>query len=224
MLDRLLAVAAMPDTPSSKLPALFVRLPVATHDLLRDLAAAADESVSRYVVTLIEQQRVGGPQLPPRHPRGRERVEVMPPVEVASDEPVKRKRGRPRKVIAPSPPVEASDERFCACGRRVSDCDGSRKGCPPVALPQLEQPPRRPRGRPRKVPLAEVVVATPPHKRAPRVELAPVEEPVLEQPAPVESRLDTLDRIRAALARLEEPPVEEPVVAGESRVVVEDAP
>jgi hypothetical protein len=35
---------------------------------------------------------------------------------------------------------------------------------------------------------------------------------------------DTLDRIRAALARLEEPPVEEPVVAGESRVVVEDAP
>jgi hypothetical protein len=173
----------MPDTPSSKLPALFVRLPVATHDLLRDLAAAADESVSRYVVTLIEQQRVGGPQLPPRHPRGRERVEVMPPVEVASDEPVKRKRGRPRKV-----------------------------------------------------PLADaVIVATPPRKRrarvpleaAPAIEAAPVEEP-LEQPvvaAPTSSRTDTLDRIRAALARLEEPPVEElPVVAGESRVVVEDAP
>jgi hypothetical protein len=212
--------------PSVQLPALFVRLPVATHDLLRDLAAAADESVSRYVVTLIEQQRVGGPQLPPQRPR---KVVAPPPVEehveVASEEPVKRKRGRPRKVIAPSPPVEASDERFCACGRRVSECDGSRKGCPPVALPQLEEPPRRPRGRPRKVPLAEVVVATPPHKRTPRVELAPVEKPVLEQPAPVESRLDTLDRIRAALARLEEPHVEDLfVVAGESRVVLEESP
>lgn len=164
--------------PSVQLPALFVRLPLHTHDLLRDLAAAADESVSRYVVTLIEQQRVGGPQLPPQ---------------------------RLRKVVAPQP-VEVAVEAA------------------PVALPQFEEPPRRPRGRPRKVP-AEVVVATPPHKRAPRVELAPVEEPVLEQPAPVESRLDTLDRIRAALARLEEPPVEElHVVAGESRVVLEESP
>lgn len=165
MLDRLLAVAAMPDTPSSKLPALFVRLPLHTHDLLRDLAAAADESVSRYVVTLIEQQRVGGPQLPPSRPR---KVVAPQPVEVASEEPVRRKRGRPRKLVAPQPPVEV------------------------------------------------VVEAAP---------VVPVEEPVLEQPAPVESRLDTLDRIRAALARLEEPPVEElPVVAGESRVVLEESP
>jgi hypothetical protein len=210
--------------PSVQLPALFVRLPVATHDLLRGLAAAADESVSRYVVTLIEQQRVGGPQLPPQRLR---KVVASPPVEVASDEPVKRKRGRPRKapaeVVATPPPVEASDERFCACGRRVNECDGSRKGCPPVALPQLEEPPRRPRGRPRKVP-AEVV-AVPPHKRTPRVEAVPVEEPVLEQPALVESRLDTLDRIRAALARLEEPHVEELAdIAGESRVVLEESP
>ena len=178
MLDRLLAVAAMPDTPSSKLPALFVRLPVHTHDLLRDLAAAADESVSRYVVTLIEQQRVGGPQLPPSRAR---KVVAPPPVEIASDEPVKRKRGRPRKV-----------------------------------------------------PLADaVIVATPPRKRQPRVEVAPavdaapVEEPLEQQPvaAPPSSRTDTLDRIRAALARLEEPLVEELAdVAGESRVVVEDAP
>ena len=93
--------------PSVQLPALFVRLPVATHDLLRDLAAAADESVSRYVVTLIEQQRVGGPQLPPQRPR---KVVAPPPVEVASDEPVKRKRGRPRKVVAPQPPVEVAVE------------------------------------------------------------------------------------------------------------------
>jgi hypothetical protein len=167
----------MPETPSSKLPALFVRLPVATHDLLRALAAAADESVSRYVVTLIEQQRVGGPQLPPSRPR---KVVAPQPVEVASDEPVKRKRGRPRKV-----PAE--------------------------------------------------VVATPPHKRTPRVEAAPVEEPAITaadigQLVVNAVRLaspsipDTLDRIRAALARLEEPHVEEPFVAGESRVVVEDAP
>jgi hypothetical protein len=201
----------MPDTPSSKLPALFVRLPVHTHDLLRDLAAAADESVSRYVVTLIEQQRVGGPQLPPSRAR---KVVAPPPVEIASDEPVKRKRGRPRKVpLAPPPPVEVVVE------------------VAPVV--PVEQPPRRPRGRPRKVP-AEVV-ATPPHKRTPRVEAAPVEEPAITaadigQLVVNAVRLaspsipDTLDRIRAALARLEEPPVEEPVVAGESRVVVEDAP
>jgi hypothetical protein len=189
--------------PSVQLPALFVRLPVATHDLLRALAAAADESVSRYVVTLIEQQRVGGPQLPPSRPR---KVVAPPPVEVASEEPVRRKRGRPRKVpLAPQPPVEVVVEAA------------------PVV--PVEEPPRRPRGRPRKVPLAEVVTAVAPHKRAPRVELTPVEEPMLEQPAPVESRLDTLDRIRAALARLEEPPVEElPVVAGESRVVLEESP
>lgn len=187
--------------PSVQLPALFVRLPVHTHDLLRDLAAAADESVSRYVVTLIEQQRVGGPQLPPRRPH---KVVAPQPVEVASEEPVRRKRGRPRKVpLAPQPPVEVAVE------------------VAPVALPPLE-PPRRPRGRPRKVPLAEVVTAVAPHKRASRVELAPVEEPVAA--APVESRLDTLDRIRAALARLEEPPVEEPFVAGESRVVLEESP
>jgi len=186
--------------PSVQLPALFVRLPLHTHDLLRDLAAAADESVSRYVVTLIEQQRVGGPQLPPSRPR---KVVAPQPVEVASEEPVRRKRGRPRKLVAPQPPVEVVVEAA------------------PVV--PVEEPPRRPRGRPRKVP-AEVV-AVPPHKRTPRVELAPVEEPVLEQPAPVESRLDTLDRIRAALARLEEPPVEELAdVAGESRVVVEESP
>jgi hypothetical protein len=163
--------------PSVQLPALFVRLPVATHDLLRGLAAAADESVSRYVVTLIEQQRVGGPQLPPQRLR---KVVASPPVEVASDEPVKRKRGRPRKM-----PAE--------------------------------------------------VVATPPHKRAPRVELAPVDQS-LPSPADIGQLVvaavrlaspsipDTLDRIRAALARLEEPPVEEPVVAGESRVVLEESP
>jgi hypothetical protein len=158
--------------PSVQLPALFVRLPVATHDLLRDLAATADESVSRYIVTLIEQQRVGGPQLPPRRPR---KVVAPPPVEIASDEPVKRKRGRPRKVVAP-----------------------------------------------------DAIVATPPRKRRARVplEAAPVEEP-LEQPvvaAPPSSRTDTLDRIRAALARLEEPSVEELADESASRVVVEDAP
>jgi hypothetical protein len=220
----------MPDTPSSKLPALFVRLPVATHDLLRDLAATADESVSRYIVTLIEQQRVGGPQLPPRRPR---KVVAPPPVEEHVEEPVRRKRGRPRKLVTLQPPVEVSHERFCACGRRVSECDGSRKGCPPVALPQVEQPPRRPRGRPRKVP-AEVV-ATPPHKRTPRVEAAPVQEPAITaadigQLVVNAVRLaspsipDTLDRIRAALARLEEPPVEELADESASRVVVEDAP
>lgn len=214
MLDRLLAVAAMPDTPSSKLPALFVRLPLHTHDLLRDLAAAADESVSRYVVTLIEQQRPGGAQLPPSRPRKVAPQPVEEHVAPASEEPPKRKRGRPRKLVAPQPPVEVVVEAA------------------PVA--PVEEPPRRPRGRPRKV-LAEVV-ATPPHKRKPRVEAAPVEEPVITaadigQLVVNAVRLaspsipDTLDRIRAALARLEEPHVEELVdVAGQSRVVLEESP
>jgi hypothetical protein len=215
--------------PSVQLPALFVRLPVATHDLLRGLAAAADESVSRYVVTLIEQQRVGGPQLPPQ--RLRKVVAPQPveePVAPASEEPVRRKRGRPRKTPL-APPVEVVV-----------------KVAPVVPV---EEPPRRPRGRPRKVP-AEVV-ATPPHKRTPRVEAVPVEESVAaaraalvafdpEHPAiaaldahearvvaPVKSRLDTLDRIRAALAalaRLEEPPVEELADESASRVVLEESP
>jgi len=169
----------MTKPPSVQLPALFVRLPLATHELLRQLADAADESLSRYVIALIESRRPGGARLPSRRPRVRERVAVVAPVEVA---------------------VDAA--------------------------------PRRPRGRPRKVPL-DVVVATPPRKRTPRVEVAPavdaapVEEP-LEQPvvaAPPSSRTDTLDRIRAALASLDaQPPVEELADESASRVVVEDAP
>jgi len=169
----------MTKPPSVQLPALFVRLPLATHELLRQLADAADESLSRYVIALIESRRPGGARLPSRRPRVRERVAVVAPVEVA---------------------VDAA--------------------------------PRRPRGRPRKVPL-DVVVATPPRKRTPRVEVAPavdaapVEEP-LEQPvvaAPPSSRTDTLDRIRAALASLDaQPPVEELADESASRLVVEDAP
>ena len=197
----------MTKPPSVQLPALFVRLPLATHELLRQLADAADESLSRFVISLIESRRPGGARLPSRRPRVRERVAVVAPVEVAptSDEqPPKRKRGRPRKVVAPQPPVEVA----------------------------VDAAPRRPRGRPRKVPL-DVVVATPPRKRPPRVEVAPavdaapVEEP-LEQPvvaAPPSSRTDTLDRIRAALASLDaQPPVKELADESASRVVVEDAP
>jgi hypothetical protein len=79
------------------------------------------------------------------------------------------------------------------------------------------------------------VVATLPHKRTPRVEAALVQEPVITaadigQLVVNAVRLaspsipDTLDRIRAALARLEEPPVEELADESASRVVVEDAP
>jgi hypothetical protein len=173
----------MTKPPSVQLPALFVRLPLATHELLRQLADAADESLSRYVISLIESRRPGGAKLPSRRPRVRERVAIVAPVEehveIASEEPVKRKRGRPRKVVAP-----------------------------------------------------DAIVATPPRKRQPRVEVAPavdaapVEEPLEQQPvaAPPSSRTDTLDRIRAALASLEEPPVEELADESASRVVVEDAP
>jgi hypothetical protein len=173
----------MTKPPSVQLPALFVRLPLATHELLRQLADAADESLSRYVIALIESRRPGGARLPSRRPRVRERVAVVAP-QLTVEEPVEK--------------------------------------------------PRRPRGRPRKVPLAaDVIVATPPRKRQPRVEAAPavdaapIEEP-LEQPvvaAPPSSRADTLDRIRAALASLDaQPLVDAPVDESASRVVVEDAP
>ena len=173
----------MTKPPSVQLPALFVRLPLATHELLRQLADAADESLSRFVISLIESRRPGGARLPSRRPRVRERVAVVAPVEVAP----------------------------------TSD----------------EQPPKRKRGRPRKVVASDAIVATPPRKRQPRVEAvpavdaAPVEEP-LEQPvvaAPPSSRTDTLDRIRAALASLDaQPPVEELADESASRVVAEDAP
>ena len=88
----------MTKPPSVQLPALFVRLPRATHELLRQLADAADESLSRYVISLIESRRPGGAQLPSRRPRVRERVEVVAPVEVAVDAAPRRPRGRPRKV------------------------------------------------------------------------------------------------------------------------------
>lgn len=175
----------MTKPPSVQLPALFVRLPLPTHELLRQLADAADESLSRYVIALIESRRPGGARLPSRRPRVRERV----------------------AVVAPQLPVEVA----------------------------VDAAPRRPRGRPRKVPLAaDVIVATPPRKRQPRVEVAPavdaapVEEPLEQQPviaAPPSSRTDTLDRIRAALASLDaQPLVDAPVDESASRVVVEDAP
>jgi hypothetical protein len=173
----------MTKPPSVQLPALFVRLPLPTHELLRQLADAADESLSRYVISLIESRRPGGAKLPSRRPRVRERV----------------------AVVVAATPVEVA----------------------------VDAAPRRPRGRPRKVPLAEVVTAVAPRKRQPRVEVAPavdaapVEE-LLEQPvvaAPPSSRTDTLDRIRAALASLDaQPPVEELADESASRVVVEDAP
>jgi hypothetical protein len=174
----------MTKPPSVQLPALFVRLPLATHELLRQLADAADESLSRYVISLIESRRPGGAKLPSRRPRVRERVAVVVPV---------------------------------------------------VEVAPLEQPPKRKRGRPRKVVAPEAIVATPPRKRRARVALetrpavdaAPVEEP-LEQSvvaAPPSSRTDTLDRIRAALASLDaQPPVDAPADESASRVVVEDAP
>jgi hypothetical protein len=145
--------------PSVQLPALFVRLPVATHDLLRDLAATADESVSRYIVTLIEQQRVGGPQLPPRRPR---KVVAPPPVEIASDEPVKRKRGRPRKVVAPDAIVATPPRK--------------RRARVPLEAAPIEEPLEQ-----------QPVVAAPPSSRTDtldriRAALARLEEPPVEEP------------------------------------------
>jgi hypothetical protein len=138
----------MTKPPSVQLPALFVRLPLATHELLRQLADAADESLSRYVIALIESRRPGGARLPSRRPRVCERVAIVAPVEVApaSDEPAKRKRGRPRKVVAPDAVIVATPPRK----RRARVALETR---PAVEAAPVEEP------------LEQPVVAAPPSSR-----------------------------------------------------------
>ena len=165
----------MTDIPA-KDPYLFVRVPHATHALLLDLArdAGLSSSVSRYVLELIEAQRPGGPQLPPRRKRGR------PATEKPAREP---RRGRER--VAFVAPVEVA----------------------PVEAQQLEEAPKKRRGRPRKViATVEAPVAVPPKKRhRVALEAAPAAD-VAHEPgffATTTPASDTLDRIRAALDRLE---------------------
>jgi hypothetical protein len=154
----------MTKPPSVQLPALFVRLPLPTHELLRQLADAADESLSRYVIALIESRRPGGARLPSRRPRVRERVAVVAPVEVVPlEQPPKRKRGRPRKVVAPDAVIVATPPR-------------QRHARVPLEAAPIEEPLEQ-----------QPVVAAPPSSRTDtldriRAALARLEEPPVEEP------------------------------------------
>jgi len=159
----------MTKPPSVQLPALFVRLPVATHEMLRELAAAADESVSRYIVTLIESRRPGGAQLPSRRPRVRERVAVVAPVEVAVDAAPRRPRGRPRKVPLADAVVVATPPR---------------KRQPRVeAVPAVDAAPV-------EEPLEQPVVAAPPSSRTDTLDRIRAALASLDAQPPVEELAD----------------------------------
>jgi len=159
----------MTKPPSVQLPALFVRLPLATHELLRQLADAADESLSRYVISLIESRRPGGARLPSRRPRVRERVAVVAPVEVAVDAAPRRPRGRPRKVPLADAVVVATPPR---------------KRQPRVeAVPAVDAAPV-------EEPLEQPVVAAPPSSRTDTLDRIRAALASLDAQPPVEELAD----------------------------------
>ena len=76
--------------PSSSLPVLYARVPVETWALAQLLAGHGKTSVSAWLIALIESQR------------GRRKHVAAAELEpaIAAVPPVKRGRGRPRKVVA----------------------------------------------------------------------------------------------------------------------------
>lgn len=79
--------------PSRSLPVLYARVPVETYALAQLLAGHGKTSVSAWLIALIESQRC----------RRQHVAEVAVPASVAAVAavaPVKRGRGRPRKVVA----------------------------------------------------------------------------------------------------------------------------
>jgi len=91
--------------PSSSLPVLYARVPVETYALAQLLAGSGKTSLSKWIADLIEAQRgtLGGQPLS----RYAQHVaaEHEPGYAVAVAAPVKRGRGRPRKVQ----PVDRED-------------------------------------------------------------------------------------------------------------------
>jgi len=84
--------------PSASLPVLYARVPVETYALAQLLAGEGKTSVSRWLIDLIESQRanLGGQPLPPYA----QPVAAEHEPGIAAVAPVKRGRGRPRKVVA----------------------------------------------------------------------------------------------------------------------------
>lgn len=82
--------------PSSSLPVLYARVPQATVSLAQTLASRDGKSMTSWLIDLIETQRgtLGGQPLPPYA----QPIDHEPGYTVAVAAPVKRGRGRPRKV------------------------------------------------------------------------------------------------------------------------------
>jgi hypothetical protein len=80
--------------PSRSLPVLYARVPVETWALAQLLAGHGKTSVSAWLIALIETQRCRRQHVPAD-------AELKPAVAAgAAVAPVKRGRGRPRKVVA----------------------------------------------------------------------------------------------------------------------------
>ena len=88
--------------PSSSLPVLYARVPVETYALAQLLSGHGKTSLSKWIADLIETQRgsLGGQPLPPYAQPVSADHEPGYAVAVAVAAPVKRGRGRPRKVVA----------------------------------------------------------------------------------------------------------------------------
>ena len=90
--------------PSASLPVLYARVPVETYALAQLLAGEGKTSLSKWIIDLIESQRasLGGQPLPPYA----QPVAAEHEPGIAAVAPVKRGRGRPRKV---QPVVDRED-------------------------------------------------------------------------------------------------------------------
>lgn len=84
--------------PSASLPVLYARVPVETYALAQLLAGEGKTSVSAWLVALIEKQRGKRKHVAAVAQHELVAAEHEPGYAVAAVAPVKRGRGRPRKV------------------------------------------------------------------------------------------------------------------------------
>ena len=104
--------------PSASLPVLYARVPVETYALAQLLAGSGKTSVSAWLVALIEKQRGKRQHLVAAAEHKPVAAEHEPGYAVAAVAPVKRGRGRPRKVQ----PIDREDgheraaESACSSG------------------------------------------------------------------------------------------------------------
>lgn len=104
--------------PSASLPVLYARVPVETYALAQLLAGSGKTSVSAWLIALIEKQRGKRKHLVAVAQHEPVAAEHEPGYAVAAVAPVKRGRGRPRKVQ----PVDREDghqraaEAACSSG------------------------------------------------------------------------------------------------------------